>query len=171
MDETGAAELVYFLHIPKTAGTSVHAFLARVTGESRVPHSLLWDHLTCGGAVGVKGVRLVSGHFGGLLPLWLGRWPRIVTFVRDPVGRALSHIHHVQRHDVHPLHRLAAGLSVADYCRHPELRNTIDNVQSRHLASLGFALALVPKPGEDRPWAAAQMAFESALLGLDAGVG
>lgn len=165
------SHLVYFLHIPKTAGTSLHAFLARGIGPGRVLPPLLWDHLTDGRVTVEEDTRLISGHFGGLFPLWRRRWPRIVTVLRDPIARALSHIHHVQRHDVHPLHPVAAGLSVGDYCRHPVLRSTVDNVQSRHLASLSFALALLPREGEGRPWSATQLAFEEALLALDSTAG
>ena len=171
MQSAGPSNFVYFLHIPKAAGTSAHMFLTQAAAETGISHSLLWDHLNSG-AVNVNGdTRLVGGHFGGFLPLWLKRWPRIVTIVRDPVARILSHIHHVQRHDAHPLHPIAAGLSVGEYCRHPALRNTVDNLQSRHLASLHFSLALLPRPGEVRSLATSQLAFDNALLALDAGAG
>ena len=144
------SDLVYFLHIPKTSGTSLHYSFLRVYGPEATS-SFLWDDLVNGTYQLSERHRLITGHFGGFLPLWLRRWPRIVTMLRDPLARALSHINHVQREQVHPLHLLSAGLTVEQYCQHPVLRRTVDNFQSRYLASLDFALALMPRPPSPGP--------------------
>ncbi|QVL33818.1 hypothetical protein KIH39_07900 [Telmatocola sphagniphila] len=81
-----------------------------------------------------------------MLPLYLGYIPMMVTLLRDPISRALSHINHVQRDPNHPQHEAARNLSLLEYCRHPDLRRTIDNTQSRYLASLCFAEALMTRP-------------------------
>jgi hypothetical protein len=167
-------DLVYFLHIPKTSGTSLHQSFQRVYGPEAPSRTLIWDDLVNGTDEWSERTRMVTGHFGGFLPLWLKRWPRIVTILRDPLARALSHINHVQRDPTHPLHHLAAGLTVDEYCEQPELRSTIDNVQSRYLASLDFALALVPRmpaspPRE--PYGSVSVSFENALHSLDKNTG
>jgi hypothetical protein len=90
--------------------------------------------------------------------------------LRDPVARALSHINHVQRDLGHPLYPLAAGVSVAEYCERPVLRKTVDNFQSRYLASLDFALALSPGPAVSsgcEPYRSVSVRFENSLFSLD----
>jgi hypothetical protein len=165
-----AADLVYFLHIPKTSGISLQHFLLQIGGPENVSPSLLWDHLVTGTYQVSEQTRFLTGHFGGLLPLWLKRWPRILTMLREPLARAVSHINHIQREEQHPLHALAAGLSVLQYCEHPVLRRTIDNLQARYLASLSFSLALLPKPGQQaggQAWGSVSVQFEEALSALD----
>jgi hypothetical protein len=164
------SDLVYFLHIPKTSGTSLHHSMLQVFGPEAATPPLLWDDLVNGTYQLSERTRVITGHFGGFLPLWLKRRPRIVTILREPMARALSHINHVQREGHHPLHALAARLTVDQYCEHPILRRTVDNFQSRYLASLDFALALMPRPSEcsvREPHASISVAFENALFSLD----
>ncbi len=164
------SDLVYFLHIPKTSGTSLcHSMLQAFGAEAASP-ALLWDDLVNGTYQPSERTRVITGHFGGFLPLWLKRWPRIVTILREPMARALSHINHVQRERHHPLHALAARLTVDQYCEHPILRRTVNNFQSRYLASLNFAQTLMPRPSEcsvREPHGSISVAFENALFSLD----
>ncbi len=149
-------------------GASPHDFFRQAVGADRVATQLLWDQLTADPKLISDRTRVIGGHFGGLLPVWLGRWPRVVTLLRNPIARALSHINHVQRSEPHPLYALAAGRSVIDYCRHPELRRSVDNLQARYLASLSFARAIVPRSDDgELPFGARSVAFEDALSSLD----
>lgn len=174
MMETDGGELVYYLHIPKTSGTSLRATFVRAVGEIGASPPLLWDHLVDRTFTITPETRIITGHFGGLLPLWLGRWPKIITMLRSPLERALSHINHVQRNEGHHLHQLADGLGVVAYCEHPVLRATVDNLQSRHLASLDFSLALLPDAparSADAAVVSRSVRFTSVLSSLDASTG
>jgi hypothetical protein len=170
MPSTVECDLVYFLHIPKTSGTSVRESILQVYGPEAATPILLWDDLVNGSFQVSERHRIIMGHLGGLLPLWLKRWPRMITMLRNPVARALSHINHVQREQAHPLHNLTSGLSLLEYCTHPVLRKTVDNYQSRYLASLDFALALRPRSpeiqGQDG-YGSVSISFENALYSLD----
>ncbi len=159
---------VYFLHIEKTAGTSVHRFLTDGGGgPDRVTGQLFWDDITRGVSPVTAKTEIIVGHFTGLLPLWLRRWPIILTMLRDPIARSLSHINHMQRDVDYPLHERAVGLDVVEYCADPVLRRTISDYQARHLASLSFARALFrPTPEESVRWGTS-VAFEQALSSLD----
>lgn len=163
----GDSDLTYFLHIPKTAGTSVHAFLSELAGPGGATPQLLWDDLIRTPEVLTETTRVVTGHFGGLFPLWIGEWPTILTMLREPVARAVSHINHVQREPSHPLHQRARGLSVIAYCADPVLRRTVTDFQARYLASLSFARVLLLPGDAERPPDGMAVGFETALYALD----
>ena len=166
--------MIYFLHIPKTGGASVGAFLSAAAGPERVTQQMLWDDLAAADYKLPDQTRVIYGHFGGLLPIWLGYWPRTLTILRDPVARALSHVNHIRRRDDHPLHAVAAPLSILEYCRHPLLRRTVDNFQSRYLASMSIARALMPAVNptpQPQPRGTISVRFEDALFSLDAAYG
>jgi len=168
LEEKKAKELIYFLHIPKTSGASFHGFLVDAFGEVHVsPKILIWDDLPEFSDVSKKW-KVWVGHFGGFLPFMLPSWPRIVTLLRDPISRTISHINHVQRDARHPLHPYAEHLTFAEYCRHPELRHTVENYQSRFLASLSIARAIL-KVEKNVVCAPSSLAFEASLYALDRG--
>lgn len=169
-----ATDLLYFLHIPKTSGTSLQKALEQAYGRECVTPTQIWDHLVSGKHLITDRTRVIVGHFGGLLPLWLNRWPRIITMLRDPIERALSHINHIQRSTGHPLHAHSVGLNVLEYCRHPVLIKTVSDFQARYLAVISFAAALVPgfhTRYDLPPGARSAIQFEEALYSLENEIG
>ena len=124
---------VYFLHIPKTGGTSVHKYLMKTFGRSHVCFARLWDHVARGR--GIDGYGVYSGHFMDCLEPFLGLNLNTVTLLREPVERSISHFAHVKRDKAHPYHALARGMTLRDFCLHPETRHMIENFQSAYLAA------------------------------------
>lgn len=162
--------MLYFLHIPKTAGTSLHQFLSQhVSGRESPSQALMWDDLAGNHNLLDDGREVVSGHFAGLLPFWVHHWPRIITMIREPIARSLSHINHIQRSPNHPMYARAKRASIKRFCDDPVLRTTVDNLQSRYLASLLPARTILkPSPNPRRP-GEVHSSFNVALSSLTAG--
>jgi len=160
---------VYFMHIAKTAGTSTQAFLRHALPAAAVcPFHTLDELMTAA----LDGWSVYLGHFAGLPPILLRRRPVLLTQLRDPVARTASHIAHVRRDPNHPLHPDAAGLSIAQYCRSDALRFTVEDYQSRQLASLAAGLQLTRGDHARRQGPGAMsVSFEESLSWLAGGGG
>lgn len=121
---------LYFFHVPKTGGTTLQYLLERrfapeevcpAQDESQLAE-LADDHLA--------GYRLFAGHYWSL-PRRLPGPLRMMTWLRNPLDRAVSMYKHILRDTGHPLHGAAhnpAGFE--SMLGHPALRNS----QVRHLA-------------------------------------
>jgi hypothetical protein len=143
IDPSNAVPPVFFLHIPKTAGSALGQFL-----HHRFPEGSI--HWVSTGAAEredpslLRGPRLVTGHVGfEVVPLFPER-PRILTFLRDPVERAISNfyfyrqlgIEGMTRHGVGLAYRRVVDLSIREFMEHdPQAAHFIlGNAQTRMLA-------------------------------------
>jgi hypothetical protein len=143
---------LYFLHIPKVAGTSLTALIdARHAPEEIFPGQLL-GALTGETAESLRRFTLFRGHLGVLPPLLLG-WDRVAVFtvLRDPAERALSHYAHARIDPAHYLYERLnePGYGVSDFLRDPSCRPVIEGAQARWLGldpaeSEGFAPPVDP---------------------------
>lgn len=114
---------LFFVHVMRCGGTSLRAMLWRAVDQTRVwptqaeitrnasrypeheealalPRDFFLD------------VDLVSGHYPWILAEHLPRRPQVITFLRDPVARTLSHLRRHTR--VHALDRDRAMLDLLD---------------------------------------------------------
>jgi hypothetical protein len=152
--------MLYFLHIPKTAGTTTfHLVRQRFQDEELAvtyagelsfdhPDALFIDRLRAEGSP----VRAVYGHYSFGAHLLLGdAAPRYVTFVRHPVSRIQSFFSHQSRE---PESRLFAeiqkGLTLREAIvqhRAPELNNYMTRVLSIEL-DLIRPFIDIPRTGE-----------------------
>jgi hypothetical protein len=124
---------IYFLHIPKTAGTSIHDMLVKNFGEKVSPFRL-WDHLRNVNTAVLDQYEIFSGHFGIAFLKLLSRPTTVFTFLRNPIDRTLSHFMHVKRDPGHPYYRYASGMALSEFLNDPITMPLIYNVQSRYLA-------------------------------------
>jgi hypothetical protein len=132
--DSAPAEGLYFLHIPKTAGVSLHrAIEAAFPAESICPH-WLWDQLVTVPADRLRSYRVFRGHFHGDLERFLERRLRIFTLLRDPVERTVSSYYYHRGHTSHPLYPLIAALSLQEFCLHPVTTHMVRNYQAAYLA-------------------------------------
>jgi len=127
----GAEEQIYFLHIMKTAGTSlVNAMTAR-SGPRLCLSQVFLDHIPFLPEPLLRGAALVAGHLGtGVIPL-LAPNAKVVTVIREPVSRVLSHYSHLRRDPAVLSH--TAQLTLSDFVRQPRWRPLVENFQARHL--------------------------------------
>ncbi|MDZ7783598.1 MAG: sulfotransferase family 2 domain-containing protein [Halioglobus sp.] len=121
---------LYFFHVPKTGGTTLQHLLERRYQPGQVcpaqDESQLAE-LTDGQ---LAGYRLFAGHYWSL-PRRLPGPLRMMTWLRNPLDRAVSMYKHILRDPDHPLHTVAhTAEGFEGMLEHPALRNS----QVRHLA-------------------------------------
>lgn len=130
---------LYFLHIPKTAGTSVRHILSEKFGDRLCPAGM-WDDFFRAPELQTNTYDAYCGHFGIDLPRFLRKRMRVFTLLREPVARTLSHYLEVRRTATHPLHKLVSTQTLRDFAFDPVTVPMILNFQARYLASTGLAL-------------------------------
>lgn len=146
MDRTGTTpgrreRPLFFVHVMRCGGTSLRAMLWRAVDQARVwPNQT--DILRNAGrypehdeALALPrdfflDVDLVSGHYPWILAEHLPRPPLVVTFLRDPVARTLSHLRRHTR--VHQLDRDRGMLDLLDDARFTDA--SVRDYQVRYFA-------------------------------------
>jgi hypothetical protein len=124
----------YFVHIPKTAGTSVVSWI-QACGGFRVCPDNLWSQLLQRDRETLRDYDFFAGHFYTGLAAYLGRDLNTFTFLRNPVNRSISHYLHIMRGQGHYLHEHARRLgSFAAFLQDPECVPMIYNFQTRALS-------------------------------------
>jgi Sulfotransferase family len=161
----------YFLHIPKTAGTSVIAWLKAQGGFRTCPDGL-WSQLLRRDRAALSEYDFFTGHFYTGLADYLQRDLTTFTFLRHPVERSLSHYLHIMREEEHYLHERARRLgSFMAFMQDPESIPMLYNFQTRALSMELDAAALqetLTSP-DDSPYAL-ERRIESMLDGYDSAV-
>lgn len=154
--DTGAdrERVIAFVHIPKTAGTTLNALLARAYASHETCEIMMrgMSLRLPGAAILPKpaishskirrlksalkhrpALRLIRGHFDLSLGSILPADTRYFTLLRDPVERAVSHYRHYRRQTNDPIHPLALRSTLTEWVRSCGLVE-MDNGQTRRLA-------------------------------------
>ena len=90
-------DILYFLHIPKNAGTSLIAILENYFDLNSIFQGKYWQNLILHKPKNFSKLRFFRGHFGYGLHRILQRKPIYITMLRDPVERTLSDYYHIRR--------------------------------------------------------------------------
>jgi hypothetical protein len=113
---------IIFLHIPKTAGRTLHRIIARQVDPAALyatwqSVSQVADEFVALPAERKKQLRVISGHVRYGLHLHMPQRAVYITLLRDPVERVISHYYYVLRHPEHWLHDeiMSNQMSLKDY--------------------------------------------------------
>jgi hypothetical protein len=118
-------DVLYFLHIPRTGGTTLREAVARrfpagtcLLAGSRRRFAEVMAALA---PEDKRRLRFVSAHWDTSVGRLLGREPVLVTMLREPASRLKSHFDIVLRMPEHRLHaEIAAGMPFREWLEHPE---------------------------------------------------
>lgn len=137
--ELRAHDLLYFLHIPKTAGMSLLSVLGGYFDRDQICHLTWWALREKELGVGhqkLSNIRLVSGHFGYELYRHLPRTPIYITMLRNPVDRTLSQYAHHQCRENFPNHPelVLDDLSLTEFITGHRYAPSVFNPQTRRIA-------------------------------------
>ncbi len=125
---------LFFMHIPKTAGTSMRLFLETQYADRDICLDEGWHSLASVDQLVTKS--LIRGHFQYNLRQALPPAFKLLTILRDPVARTLSSIKHLQRDATFaPEHALTKGRSLAQIIRTPEVMRTQRNIHAAYLCA------------------------------------
>lgn len=135
---------VVFLHIAKTAGTSiVHFFRQRLPAQAICSHGdfLLYPAGRMQFQERLLQHQFISGHFGYRHIALLLENSYSFTFLRDPVDRVLSFYNFCQHADMQqrfPVAKAARNLGLEGFVTStlPEVREILDSQQAWQLASM-----------------------------------
>ena len=136
------APCLIFLHVPKTAGTTMTSVLrlrAKYPLSRRISFETLGRDPSDIGEIPYERrarASLVFGHLHYGVHEWLPQPSRYVTILRDPVRRVISLYNYVRRDVHHPVYRQVVGarMSLGEFVASGLDRTQTENGQTRQLA-------------------------------------
>jgi len=131
--------MIYFLHIPKTAGSSLRQVVeANYAPEELEVIGVHWTNWLRFDEVKRRirdkpNIRAVHGHFAFGLHEHIGGEAEYVTFLRKPRARVVSGYFHLRRHPKNTLRETVQHMTLAEYLD-SEMVIDVDNGMVRRLS-------------------------------------
>jgi hypothetical protein len=110
--------MLIFVHLPKTAGTTLARIIERNYGSAAVLSlygSSTGEELATMSAAALAQFRAVMGHFSFGAHRFLPTPSPYITMLREPVDRVISHYYFVRRQPEHYLYDTARRLTLRDF--------------------------------------------------------
>lgn len=126
-------ERLYFLHIPKTGGTTLRAWLEGQFAPEDILRPENPEHLMRRGRPARSEWRFTSGHYGMYFPLVSDSPCRMVTVLREPLLRTISHYLDIRSRPRHPLYGVARRMSFDEFVKCDAGDIEVRNLQCRFL--------------------------------------
>ena len=174
----GQHPVTIFLHVPRTAGSTLARIIERRYPRDGILHlyeSDFGEELMSISPELRDRLRVVMGHFYFGAHNFLDRRARYITLIRDPVERTISHYHYARRSPLHHFHDAARELELGEFVDHcaRESRATgialgfcSDNDQTRQLAGKGGIPKLRTNAQEMLMTAKRNLAEHFAVVGV-----
>ena len=131
----------YFLHIPKTAGTSLRSIVEEQFPKDHIaPFSYMHElaDVVKRDKNELVNYTLFAGHMGHTLISLLPRAPRVITMIREPVNRTISRFKNLMRNrgrkSVGHERFLDPEATIEDFLSFPPTRRLVTNFQVRNIA-------------------------------------
>lgn len=144
MSVTGTRDQIYFLHIPKTAGTSFRKVIeAQFSPEEICPCTVMQElaEMVRRDTKQLASYSLIAGHMGYTVVSFLPTPPRVITMLRDPIARTISRFNYMKQHVQGSIRApwnharfLDPDVSIDDFLAFEPTRRLITNFQVRNLA-------------------------------------
>jgi len=90
-------DILYFMHIPKTAGTSLITILENYFEPNSILKAHDWEELLPKMPMDLSKIRFVRGHFGYSMLRTLPKKPICITMLRNPTDVVVSSIQMIRR--------------------------------------------------------------------------
>jgi hypothetical protein len=131
--ELSPDDLLYFLHIPKTAGTTFYDILSRHFPPDMVCPPILLEDFVDFTEEQIARFRLIGGHFRYDVEQLFGKKPIYVTMLREPLQQTISLYLHLYRSPDHPLHPIVRKQTFFDFVTSDATHVLVPNYQLRNL--------------------------------------
>jgi len=126
------SRVVIFVHVPRTAGTTLARILTRqypASGVLRLYESWFGEELAGLPTADIDRLRAVLSHFYFGAHIFVPRQCAYITLLRDPIERVISHYYYVRQSAAHEFHESARKLNLREF-----LEYCSDDDQTRQMA-------------------------------------
>jgi|GEM_PF-2934126 len=158
-------QTLFFLHIPKTAGTTLFKHLDQLYSPHHISpfHNQFVDFLNSAKQKSPESFRFIRGHLPYQAVEYMHHPVRVITFLRDPVTRSISQYLFNKQNVTSPFHKEANAMSLIDFLADSRLRQGITNVATRYLSNETGDLSLALDNLEQLDFIGITEAFNASL--------
>ena len=135
-------ELILFLHIPRTGGTTFRDLIRRQYKQYEILEIKHFDN-----AIGtiknipeekIQLLKIVIGHFPFGIHQYFPQSCKYITFIRHPISRVISTYNYTLNNQNHPHHEEVSKMSISDYIK-SNIEIFIDNGQLRIISGVLYS--------------------------------